>query len=460
VATAETEQAWRAWAKGRRSREIEQTVAARHRGDGPEDGGDSSLVKHSLRFEVRAETMALFRDAQAAIRAELGGSVDDDTLLYEIARRILGGPDEAGRASYQVAVTHCEGCGRTSIDAGGESHPVDDVVAEMAACDAQHIRLGGSRPSPDEGASTPGDRGRARSTRIAVPAASPHTGAPTPGDQGRGRSTGVAARAASPPMGAATPGDRGRARCIGIVALGASPHMGAPTPTREGAKQTPRASGPPMGAPSSKRTRATQTIPPAVRREVLRRDRRRCVVPGCRNHIFLDVHHLDPRAEGGGHDPERLASLCGCHHPASTWVTSVSTAWRAKVSRFATVTGRPMARRGRRGASISRASPSSRSKTWVSERPRRESSSMPCSPWSPCRRILVTSFARHCGRHRDIARRNGLAVRADSSHDHMSSMRAETTARAAAKREWARSGASRGQRSIHVTSIRGRARSR
>ncbi|MEJ7732225.1 MAG: HNH endonuclease signature motif containing protein, partial [Polyangiaceae bacterium] len=29
-----------------------------------------------------------------------------------------------------------------------------------------------------------------------------------------------------------------------------------------------------------------------------------------------DVHHLDLRSEGGGHDPERLAVLCGAHHRA------------------------------------------------------------------------------------------------------------------------------------------------
>jgi hypothetical protein len=162
------------------------------------------------------------------------GEVDDDTLLYEIARRALGGPGDEGRASYQIAVTRCEDCGRTSIDAGGRSHPVDDAVAEMAACDGQHLGpLGGTHPRPhdDEGA----------------PGAGPHDG----------------------------------------------PHAGAPAP---------------------KRARATQTIPPAVRRAVVRRDRRRCVVPGCENHVFLDVHHLDPRAEGGGHDPERLAVLCGGHH--------------------------------------------------------------------------------------------------------------------------------------------------
>jgi len=64
------------------------------------------------------------------------------------------------------------------------------------------------------------------------------------------------------------------------------------------------------------RARATQTVPPATRRLVHRRDHGRCVVPGCSNHMYLDVHHVDPRAEGGGHDPDRLAVLCGSHHRA------------------------------------------------------------------------------------------------------------------------------------------------
>src|SRR3989304_1129452 len=88
------------------------------RGDGRGARADPSLVKHRLRFEVRAETMALFRDLQATVRRDLGGvPVDDDTLLYEIARRALGGPGEAGRSSYQVAVTVCEACGAGSLGA-------------------------------------------------------------------------------------------------------------------------------------------------------------------------------------------------------------------------------------------------------------------------------------------------------------------------------------------------------
>jgi hypothetical protein len=212
IATPENEGNWVNWADGRRAYDVEQAVAEHVVGDGPEAAADPERVKHRLRFEVRAETMALFRDLQAKVRADIGHDVDDDTLLFEIARRALGGPEDVGRASYQVAVSRCEECGRTSIDAAGRSEVVDDAVAEMAMCDGQHL-----------------------------------------GDVER-------------------------------------PHVGAP--------------------------RATQTIPPAVRRHVMRRDHMRCVVPGCRNHWFVDVHHLDPRCEGGGHDPERLAVLCGSHHRA------------------------------------------------------------------------------------------------------------------------------------------------
>jgi hypothetical protein len=227
VATAQTEGGWLAWGKRRRVQQIEKAVAARRPGDSPHDPSDPSLVKHRLVFEVRAETMALFRDLQNAVRSDLGGDVDDDTLFYEMARRALRGETDDGRASYQVAVTRCDECGGTMIDAGGESHRVDDFVGEMAACDAQDVGgAGGTVPGANQ----------------------------------------------SPQVG-----------------VSATPAVG---------------------------TRSRQTIPPATRRHVMRRDHKRCVVPGCKNHRFLDVHHLDFLAEGGGHEPGRLAVLCGAHHRA------------------------------------------------------------------------------------------------------------------------------------------------
>ncbi|MEQ8892915.1 MAG: hypothetical protein RID93_35025, partial [Sandaracinaceae bacterium] len=59
--------------------------------------------------------------------------------------------------------------------------------------------------------------------------------------------------------------------------------------------------------------RASQVIPPAVRRAVVRRHGGVCAVPGCKN-TSCDVHHCDPKSEGGSHDPERLILLCSTHH--------------------------------------------------------------------------------------------------------------------------------------------------
>ena len=225
IATADTELAWRDWAKGKTTRQIDKAIASRSQGDGPDDRPDPSRIKHRLSFKVRAETMALFRDLQAAVRADLGGDrdVDDDMLLAEIARRALGGPSDEGRASYQIAVKRCDACQLVSIDAGGESYPVDEVTAERIACDSQEI---------------------------------------------------------------------------GTVDGSASPRAGGEAPS------------------PAKRRRATQTVPPATRRQVVRRDNGVCRVDGCANSRYLDIHHVDPRNEGGSHDPSRLLLVCGRHHAA------------------------------------------------------------------------------------------------------------------------------------------------
>jgi len=61
-------------------------------------------------------------------------------------------------------------------------------------------------------------------------------------------------------------------------------------------------------------SRATQTIPPKVRRAVLRRDGKKCRLPGCRHTRFVDVHHIQLRSELGEHHPDNLVTLCSAHH--------------------------------------------------------------------------------------------------------------------------------------------------
>ncbi len=58
----------------------------------------------------------------------------------------------------------------------------------------------------------------------------------------------------------------------------------------------------------------TRTIPSRVRRLVLARDHRRCVVPGCTSSQFVDVHHIKPRALGGEDVALNLITLCELHH--------------------------------------------------------------------------------------------------------------------------------------------------
>jgi len=60
----------------------------------------------------------------------------------------------------------------------------------------------------------------------------------------------------------------------------------------------------------------TTDIPAAVRRLVERRDHGRCAVPGCRSSRFVELHHVTPRANGGGHAAANLVVLCTAHHVA------------------------------------------------------------------------------------------------------------------------------------------------
>ena len=71
-----------------------------------------------------------------------------------------------------------------------------------------------------------------------------------------------------------------------------------------------------VGADDRPLPRAKQSIPPALRRAVLMRDQRRCRAPGCTHAMFVDVHHVQPRAEGGRNEASNLLTLCGTHRRA------------------------------------------------------------------------------------------------------------------------------------------------
>jgi hypothetical protein len=221
VAVSETESEWLAFAHAKTVRELEQAVSGLIAGDRPGDPPDPHLQRRVVRVELSAEGWALFKDTMARLRRELDPRLSEEDAFMVLCQRAIGSAADASAAPYQVALTVCEGCGRTWQDAGGESIELPPEVGEQAACDAQCL------PVRVEG--QPGE-----------------TSGP------------------------------------------ASTHVGAP--------------------------RAKQTIPPATRRLVHRRDKGRCRVVGCSNHTWLHVHHLTPRAEGGSHNPSNLLLICSVHH--------------------------------------------------------------------------------------------------------------------------------------------------
>jgi hypothetical protein len=62
--------------------------------------------------------------------------------------------------------------------------------------------------------------------------------------------------------------------------------------------------------------RATTTVTPRKREQVLARDGHCCAVPGCRRNLGLDLHHIEYQSRGGGHELSNLTTLCDLHHRA------------------------------------------------------------------------------------------------------------------------------------------------
>ena len=266
VAVVETEGEWLELAAGKTLRQLEQLVSGKRPGDSPCAAPSSAAERRVLRFDVLAETYALVREALVELRRRSGMSLDDDAALLEMARcvlgsPVLGGPRDAGRSSYQIALRVCPECRSGHLRSNGELVRVAPEIVELAQCDAQRVPT-----LPDDAEVSPS--------------------APSSGERGCLEST--------------APSGPGRAH-----AHVSAPNTSAPRPaSTRGHRHAP------VGE------RAVQDIPPALRRAVLERDQHRCRVPGCRNATFVDVHHIEYRSDGGRHEANNLVTVCSAHHHA------------------------------------------------------------------------------------------------------------------------------------------------
>jgi hypothetical protein len=263
VATPETEEKWIESIKDMNLREVEESVSGHKRGDLPEDPVDPSLKKKVIRLEVSAEAFALWRQLQQALHKEKGERLDDTAIVEAVAGAYLRGGRETEAArrapAYSVAVTVCEECQRGWQDGGNTTVEMSPATVERALCDAVIVgRVDGADPA------------RRTATRTTSTLATTVVGASLLGE----------AAVAAPGAGAKSVGGRAIAR----AALAA--------------------------AAASAEARPKRTIPAKVRREVERRDHKRCQVPGCRSSFNVDLHHIVHWIHGGTHTVGNLITLC------------------------------------------------------------------------------------------------------------------------------------------------------
>jgi len=321
VATAATESAWIETAAGLRVREVERLVSGRAPGDHPSDAQRPELARHTLRFEVSAQTLAAFRDAMRCVAERTGHHLDDDAALLLIARAILDAPAPAsetnpgaadadatpartikqastsehalaGRARYQISVIECPSCKRAFMPAGPDLLEIDAAIQATAHCDAQlihaHAPLSAERRAKATHAGA-----RKEATHVAAADVTSAASACRGSEATHGDAVSVAT----------SRGDADEASHTLTAAVIGAAHASEETEATH------------VGAVAAQRsTRTTQSIPPAARRHVLARDHH-CQIPGCRNTV-VEVHHIVPRAEGGSNSPKNLIGICTVHHPA------------------------------------------------------------------------------------------------------------------------------------------------
>jgi len=120
VAETESESEWLQAAEGKTARDVEKVVSGKQKGQRPSDPADPAVRSRRLCFEVSAEALATFRDAVDKLRRDTGEKLTEEEALMMMARQVLGGSGQEGRAGYQVAMTVCE-CIMVYRDAAGRS---------------------------------------------------------------------------------------------------------------------------------------------------------------------------------------------------------------------------------------------------------------------------------------------------------------------------------------------------
>jgi len=314
VAIPETEDAWLEAARGKNLREVEAMVSGHKPGDLPTDGTEPRLHRRTITLDISPETYDLWRRMHALAAEEHGQRLSDDELIQSLFRRAYGN-DAAGACignhaamdASDTVVIASTSVATADTDAALASTAAATAGADTATTDtATTVAPGPSRTRAVDSSTTGGDSASATSTDttgvIGVPSISSAIGAcRVPATFGVSSSPAYKIAIKQCPDckrgwqysgGRDVEIDPAVLECAACDAI----HLGsldAATPER-----------------------ATSTVTPRKREQVLARDGHCCTVPGCRRNIGLDLHHIEYRSHGGDHSLANLTTLCDLHHRA------------------------------------------------------------------------------------------------------------------------------------------------
>jgi hypothetical protein len=263
---------WLDAAQGKCLRQIEAMVSGHRPGDLPDDPTEPRLHRRTISLELSPESYDLWRKLHALAAEEHGQRLSDDELIPALFRRAYGDDTPTCRtgASTSNAPSAVASVGPATASMGAASSSIDAAIAGADAAKAGEIAgtVGAAYPRRPSGASG------SPAYKIALKRCSDcNRGWQYAG----GRDIEV------------DPAVLELAACDAIQ-LGS---LDAAAPER-----------------------ATTTVTPRRREQVLARDGHCCTVPGCRRNVGLDLHHIEYQSRGGDHELSNLTTICDLHHRA------------------------------------------------------------------------------------------------------------------------------------------------
>jgi hypothetical protein len=320
VAVPDTEAAWLEAAQGKCLRQIEAMVSGHRPGDLPDDPTEPRLHRRTITLELSPESYDLWRKLHALAAEEHGQRLSDDELIPALFRRAYGDGRPAGHA------------GASGDDAPGTSI-ITDAVAVGVSATSTGVRIEGAiagTDAADVGASAAFSGTDAANVGAGAASSDGACSGATAVDAGAAVVGAGAARDTAAISGAS--GAAGSPRAFGAagspaykIALKQCPDCGRAwqyTGGRDIEVDSPvlelaACDAIHLGSlDAAVPERATTTVTPRKREQVLARDGHCCTVPGCRRNIGLDLHHVEYQSRGGGHELSNLTTLCDLHHRA------------------------------------------------------------------------------------------------------------------------------------------------